>query len=142
MNNENRPQQVPANADGNLRETHDDESALHSDWGSDESIRESVGDGQPRDDLDEHREELQVRDDQERVLIDETGARSPDSPRVIACFTVICNILSQSIINNNYFNFTHLMIICMCICSLPLHKLFVAINAFHACAWLQPFAHW
>ena len=45
MNDENRPQQVPANADGNLRETHDDESALHSDWGSDESIHESLGDG-------------------------------------------------------------------------------------------------
>ena len=58
MNNEKRPQQVPANADGNLRDTQDDESALHSDWGSDESIRESVGDGQPRDDLDEHREAL------------------------------------------------------------------------------------
>ena len=81
MNNENRPQQVPANADGNLRETHDDESALHSDWGSDESICESIGDGQPRDDLDEHREELQARDDQERLLIDESGARTPDSPR-------------------------------------------------------------
>ena len=49
MNDENRPQQVPANADGNLRETHDDESALHSDWGSDESIHESLGDGRPRD---------------------------------------------------------------------------------------------
>ena len=34
-----------SNADGNPRETHDDESALHSDWGSDESIRESIGDG-------------------------------------------------------------------------------------------------
>ena len=87
MNDENRPQQVPANADGNLRETHDDESALHSDWGSDESIRESVGDGQPRDDLDEHREELQARDDQERLLIDESGARTPDSPRGYGALT-------------------------------------------------------
>ena len=82
MNNENRPQQVPANADGNLRETHDDESALHSEWGSDESICESIGDGQPRDDLDEHREELQARDDQVQSLIDESGARTADSPRV------------------------------------------------------------
>ena len=47
MNNENRPQQVPANADGNLRETHDDESALHSDWSGDESTHESLGDGHP-----------------------------------------------------------------------------------------------
>ena len=55
MNDENRPQQVPANADGNLRETHDDESALHSEWGSDGSICESIGDGLPRDDHDERR---------------------------------------------------------------------------------------
>ena len=82
MNNENRPQQVPANADGNLRETHDDESALRSDWGSDESICESFGDGQPRDDLDEHREELQAQDDQDQSLIDESGARTADSLRV------------------------------------------------------------
>ena len=81
MSNEKQLSQVPSNADGNPRETHDDESALHSDWGSDESLRESIGDGQPRDDLDEHREELQARDDQERLLIDESGARTPDSPR-------------------------------------------------------------
>ena len=54
MNDEKRPQQVPANAGGNLRETHDDESALHSDWGSDESIHESLGDGRPREAIDEH----------------------------------------------------------------------------------------
>ena len=83
MNDENRPQQVPANADGNLRETHDDESALHSEWGSDGSICESIGDGQPRDDLDEHREELQARDDQDLSFIDESGARAPDSLRII-----------------------------------------------------------
>ena len=81
MNDENRPQQVPANADGNLRETHDDESALHSEWGSDGSICESIGDGLPRDDHDEHREELQARDDQEHSLIHESGARAPDSLR-------------------------------------------------------------
>ena len=81
MNNENRPQQVPANADGNLRETHDDESALHSDWGSDESIHESLGDGRPRDAIDEHQGELQVREAQDRLLINESGARTPDSPR-------------------------------------------------------------
>ena len=88
MNNENRPQQVPANADGNLRENHDDESALRSDWGSDESICESIGDGQPRDDLDEHREELQARDDQDPSLIDESGARTPDSLRLYYAYRV------------------------------------------------------
>ena len=82
MNNENRPQQVPANADGNLRETHDDESALRSDWGSDESICESIGDGQPRDDLDEHREDLHAQDEQDHSLIHESGARTPDSLRI------------------------------------------------------------
>ena len=75
---------APANAEAFSRDAHDDESALRSDWGSDESICESIGDGQPRDDLDEHREELQARDDQERLLIDESGARTPDSPRVLA----------------------------------------------------------
>ena len=79
MNNENRPQQVPANADGNLRETHDDESALHSDWSGDESIHESLGDGRPRDAIDEHQGDLQDRDDPEGNLLTESGARSPDS---------------------------------------------------------------
>ena len=90
MNNEKRPQQVPANADGNLRETHDDESALHSEWGSDGSICESIGDGQPRDDLDEHREEPQARDDQDPSLIDESGARTADSLRIILNMTCDC----------------------------------------------------
>ena len=80
MSNENRPQQVPANADGNLRETHDDESALHSDWGSDESIHESFGDGRPRDDPGEPQGELQARDAQVLPLFNESGARAPDSP--------------------------------------------------------------
>ena len=95
MNDENRPQQVPANADGNLRETHDDESALHSEWGSDESICESIGDGQPRDDLDEHREELQAQDDQDQSLIDESGARTPDSlrqPVIYVCCTCLDSV--------------------------------------------------
>ena len=82
MNNENRPQQVPANADGNLRETHDDESALHSDWSGDESIHESLGDGRPRDAIYEHQGDLQDRDDPEGNLLTESGARSPDSLRV------------------------------------------------------------
>ena len=62
MSNEKQLQQVPSNADGNLRETHDDESALHSDWSGDESLRESIGDGQPRDNLDDPQGELQVQD--------------------------------------------------------------------------------
>ena len=51
MSNEKQLPQVPSNADGNPRETHDDESALHSDWSGDESIHESLGDGRPRDAL-------------------------------------------------------------------------------------------
>ena len=82
MNNEKRPQQVPANADGNLRETHDDESALHSDWGSDESIHESLGDGRPRDAIDEHQGDPRGRDDPDGILLTESGARGPDSLRI------------------------------------------------------------
>ena len=42
--------QEPSNADGNTREMqHDEELALRSDWGSDESDCESLGDGRPRD---------------------------------------------------------------------------------------------
>ena len=76
MNDGKHPQQVPSNADGNSRETHDDESALHSDWGSDESIHESLGDGRPRDAIDEHQGDLQDRDDPDGNLLTESGARS------------------------------------------------------------------
>ena len=92
MNNENRPQQVPANADGNLRETHDDESALHSDWSGDESIRESLGDGRPRDAIDENQGDLQDRDDPDDDLLTESGARSPDSLRVIRLHLITGNL--------------------------------------------------
>ena len=83
MNDEKRPQQVPANADGNLRETHDDESALHSDWGSDESIHESLGDGRPRDAIDEHQGDPRGRGGPGGTLLNESGARGPDSLRVL-----------------------------------------------------------
>ena len=106
MNDGKRPQQVPSNADGNSRETHDDESALHSDWGSDESIHESLGDGRPRDAIDEHQGDPRGQDVPDRSLLNESGARSPDSLRgtllnesgargpdslrVIICRTKIC----------------------------------------------------
>ena len=82
MNDENRPQQLPANADGNLRETHDDVSALDSDGGSDESIHESLGDGRPRDAIDEHQGAPRGRHDPDRILLTESGARGPDSLRI------------------------------------------------------------
>ena len=91
MNNEKRPQQVPANADGNLRETHDDESALHSDWGSDESIHESLGDGRPRDAINEHQGDLQGRDDPDGILLTESGARGPDSSRNTSLIDLLIN---------------------------------------------------
>ena len=94
MNDEKRPQQVPANADGNLRETHDDESALHSDWGSDESIHESLGDGRPRDAIDEHQGDPRGQDVPDRSLLNESGARSPDSLRLLytnlPCESLMC----------------------------------------------------
>ena len=74
--------QVALNAKAISRDEHDDESALHSDWGSDESIHESFGDGRPSDDPDEPQGELQARDDQDPILLNESGARAPDSPRV------------------------------------------------------------
>ena len=81
MSNEKQLPQVPSNADGNPRETHDDESALHSDWGSDESLHESFGDGRPRDNLDEPQGDLQAQDAQICPLFIESGACTPDSPR-------------------------------------------------------------
>ena len=66
MNDEKRPQQVPANADGNLRETHDDEA---------------LGDGRPRDAIDEHQGDPRGRDDPDGILLTESGARGPDSLR-------------------------------------------------------------
>ena len=53
LNDEKLLPEVPVNTGAKHTETHDDESALHSDWGSDESIHESLGNGRPRDDLDE-----------------------------------------------------------------------------------------
>ena len=98
MNNENRPQQVPANADGNLRETHDDESALHSDWSGDESIHESLGDGRPRDAIDEHQGDLQGQDDPDGILLTESGARGPDSLRVGIVVNYYTNLLLPSVV--------------------------------------------
>ena len=82
MNREKRVAQVPSNADGNTSETHDDDSALRSDWGSDVSDGESFGDGRPRDDPEEHHDEPPAQDDQVPNLFPESGARAPDFPRV------------------------------------------------------------
>ena len=81
MSNEKQLQQVPSNADGNPRETHDDESALHSDWGSDESIHESFGDGRPRDDPDELPDEPRALDEHQDHLLPQSGAQAPDFSR-------------------------------------------------------------
>ena len=81
--NELLPEVPPNSGAVSRRETHDDESTLHSDWGSNESIHESFGDGRPRDDPDELQGELQAQDDQDLYLLNESGARTPDSPRLI-----------------------------------------------------------
>ena len=81
MNREKRVSQVPSNADGNTRETHDDDSALRSDWGSDVSDSKSFGDGRPRDDPEEPQDEPPAQDDQVPILFLESGARAPDFPR-------------------------------------------------------------
>ena len=79
MNDEKLLPEVPPNSGAvSRRETHDDESALHSDWGSDESIHESFGDGRPSDDADELQGEQQAPDDQDPLLLTKSGARAPD----------------------------------------------------------------
>ena len=74
---------MPPNADTFSHGEHDNESALHSDWGSNKSIRESLGDGGPREDLDEPQDELQAQDVQDHHLFNESGAHTPDSSRQI-----------------------------------------------------------
>ena len=72
---------MPPNADTFSHGEHDDESALHSDWGSDEANHECLGDGRPRDDQDELQDENQAQDDPDQYLLTESGARTPDSSR-------------------------------------------------------------
>ena len=79
---------APANAEAFPRDAHDDESAVRSDWGSDESICESLGDGRPRDDLDEPHGQLHAQDVQDPSLFNESGARTPDSPSALGTMTV------------------------------------------------------
>ena len=78
MNNEKQVAQVPSNADGNTRETHDDDSALRSDWGSDESDTECHGDGRPRDSPDELPVQPQALDEHQGLLLPQSGAQAPD----------------------------------------------------------------
>ena len=74
--------QVALNAKAISRDEHDDESALYSDWGSDESIHESFGDGRPRDDPDELPDEPRALDEHQDHLLPQSGAQAPDFPRV------------------------------------------------------------
>ena len=73
---------MPPNADTFSHGEHDDESALHSDWGSDEANHECLGDGRPRDDQDELQDEYQPQDDPDHSLLPQSGAQAPDFIRV------------------------------------------------------------
>ena len=72
---------MPPNADTFSHGEHDDESALHSDWGSDEANHECLGDGRPRDDQDELQDEHQPQDDPDQRILPQSGAQAPDSFR-------------------------------------------------------------
>ena len=71
--------EVALNAEAFSRGTDDDESTLHSNWGSDESDCESLGDGRPRDDHGEPQVEPQALDDPQVSLLPQSGAQAPDS---------------------------------------------------------------
>ena len=73
---------MPPNADTFSHGEHDDESALHSDWGSDEANHECLGDGRPRDDQDELQDEHQPQDDPDKLLLPQSGAQAPDFIRL------------------------------------------------------------
>ena len=73
--------QESLNAKAFSRDEDDEESALHSNWGSDESDTECHGDGRPRDDPDELPDEPRAQDDQDPRLFTESGAKTPDSSR-------------------------------------------------------------
>ena len=61
--------QVALNAKTFSRDQDDEESALRSDWGSDESDTECHGDGRPRDDPDELPDEPRALDDPQVLLL-------------------------------------------------------------------------
>ena len=78
---EETPSQVALNAKTFSRDQDDEESALRSDWGSDESDTECHGDGRPRDSPDELPVQPQALDEHQGLLLPQSGAQAPDSFR-------------------------------------------------------------
>ena len=74
--------QVALNAKAFSRDEDDEESALHSNWGSDESDTECHGDGRPRDSPDELPVQPQALDEHQGLLLPQSGAQAPDFSRV------------------------------------------------------------
>ena len=70
--------QVALNAKAFSRDEDDEESALHSNWGSDESDTECHGNGRPRDGPDELPVEPQALDEHQGLLLPQSGAQAPD----------------------------------------------------------------
>ena len=79
---EETPSQVALNAKTFSRDGDDSESALHSNWGSDESDTECHGDGRPRDGPDELPVQPQALDEHQGLLLPQSGAQAPDFIRV------------------------------------------------------------
>ena len=74
--------QVALNAKAFSRDEDDEESALHSNWGSDESDTECHGDGRPRDGPDELPDEPRALDEHQGLLLPQSGAQAPDFSRL------------------------------------------------------------
>ena len=81
---EETPSQVALNAKAFSRDDDDEEAALHSNWGSDESDTECHGDGRPRDGPDELPVEPRALDEHQGLLLPQSGAQAPDSFRVLS----------------------------------------------------------
>ena len=81
MTEENNSQ-VSLNAEAFSRDASDDESALRSNWGSDDDSTECLGDGRPRGDPDGLRDEPQALDEHQGLLLPQSGAQAPDFIRV------------------------------------------------------------
>ena len=77
MTEENNSQ-VSLNAEAFSRDASDDESALRSNWGSDDDSTECLGDGRPRGDPDGLRDQPQAPDDPQDSLLPQSGAQAPD----------------------------------------------------------------
>ena len=88
--------QVALNAKAFSHDEDDEESALHSNWGSDESDTKCHGDGRPRDGPDELPVQPQALDEHQGLLLPQSGAQAPDSFRGLPT-SILSNRISLSV---------------------------------------------